>query len=103
KVFRGQRPNVIGSRERIDHPAGRLAIVNADNCLPFDGDLDVHLQGTLELHRKGAFHAMREGDTAGDSFGLDGLKLVNSPASVERFLDDFVGGLSSRGQWQEQE
>jgi len=35
---------------------------------------------------------MREGDAAGDSFGLDGFELVDSPASVERFLDDFVGG-----------
>jgi len=40
KVFGRQRLNVLGSRERIDHPAGRLAIVDADDFLFFDGDLD---------------------------------------------------------------
>src|SRR2546422_6370098 len=72
EVFGRQRLNVFAFRERIDHPAGRLAIVNTDNSLPFDGDLDVHLQRTLELHHKGAFHVSREGDTAGYALGLDG-------------------------------
>jgi hypothetical protein len=63
----------------------------------------VHLQGTLELKHKGAFHISREGDSAGYALGLDGFEPVDSPASVERFLDDFIGGLSRRGQRQEQE
>jgi hypothetical protein len=45
----------------------------------------------------------REGDSAGYALGLDGFEPVDSPASVERFLDDFIGGLSRRGQRQEQE
>src|SRR5260370_38167767 len=87
----------------IDLRAGRLAIINTNNVLSVDGDLGVHLQGTLELHNKRAFHASRKGDAAGDSFGLDGFDLLDSAAGIKRFLDDFVGGLCSRGRRQKQE
>src|SRR5713226_8998977 len=103
ELFGRQRLNIFGLCERIDHPAGRLAVVNADNLLTSNGDLHVHLQGTLELHYKCAFHALRERDAATDALRLDGFNLFDSAASVECFLDDFVGGLSSRGQRQEQE
>src|SRR5260370_25101574 len=87
----------------IDLRAGRLAIINTNNVLSVDGVLGVHLQGTLELHNKRAFHASRKGDAAGDSFGLDGFDLFDSAAGIKRLLDDFVGGLASRGRRQKQE
>src|SRR5260370_41806413 len=68
-----------------------------------DGDLRVHLQETLELHHKHAFHASGKGDAAGESFELDGFDLFDSAAGIKRLLDDFVGGLASRGRRQKQE
>src|SRR5260370_11422834 len=86
EVFGRQRLNVFGIRKRIDHPAGRLAIINTNYFLSVDGDLRVHLQGTLELHNKCAFHASREGDAAGNSFGLDGFDLLIPPRASSAFL-----------------
>jgi len=80
------------SAKRVDHPAGRLAIVDTDEFLSSDGNLDVHLQGTLELHYKCAFHALREGGHARRCVGIARLLIFfDSAAGLERFLDDFVG------------
>src|SRR5260370_40363449 len=98
ELFGSQRLNFFGGRERIDHPAGRLAVINTDDFLSLEQDLHVHLHGTLELHHERAFHVTRERNAAGDALGLDGFELVDAPAGVEHFLDDFVGGLSGRGQ-----
>jgi len=104
EVFGSSGSTPLFSTKGLTIPPGRLAVVNADDVLPFDGDLHAHFQRALELDNEGAFHPLRERDVAADALRLNGLDFFGTPPRrVEHLFDDFVGGLGGGGQRQEQE